>query len=178
MKELLEALSKFQDEVVFVKAKRHNEFTKSKFAKLADVMLDIREPLKKHGLQVDQNIIHENGEDLLETIIYHKDQSKVSRSKLVNSSDILRWGASVTYQRRYCQLVALGLITDGDDDGELANAKTTSQPYVENVEEELSNAKTVQDLARLFNRMPPSQRVETTKAFTARKLEINNGTAK
>lgn len=179
MKELLDALSKFQDEVVFVKAKRYNEFTKSKFAKLADVMLEIRDPLKKHGLQIDQNIEHENGEDLIVTTIYHTSgQTKVSRSKLVNASDILRWGASITYQRRYCQLVTLGLITDGDDDGELANSKTTSQPYVDNVEEEIAGCHTVQELSKLFNRMPPSQRVETTKAFTARKLEINNGTAK
>lgn len=126
MKELLDALLAFQEEVVFIKAKRNNDFTKSKFAKLVDVMQAIHEPLKKHGLQVDQNIINEPlmGNDLLETIIYHTSgQTKRSTSKLVNSSEILKWGASVTYQRRYCQLVALGLITDGDDDGALADAK-------------------------------------------------------
>ncbi len=125
MNELLVDLQAFQKEVVFVKAKHNNDFTKSKFAKLVDVILDLREPLERHNLWVDQNLTIENGENCLETVIYHtkSDSYKLSVTKLVNNSEILKWGASVTYQRRYAQLVALGLITDGDDDGELADVK-------------------------------------------------------
>lgn len=135
MKALMQALQAFQDEVVFIKAKRSNDFTKSKFAKLVDVMLEIREPLKKHGLVVDQTLEYENGDNLLRTDIIHLEtgETKTARTKLVNSSEILKWGASVTYQRRYAQLVALGLITDGDDDGELQDAK--DKPAKENLAE-------------------------------------------
>lgn len=129
MQDLQKAIKAFQNDVVFIKAKRNNDFTKSKFAKLVDVILDLREPLEKHNLWVDQNLIFQDGENCLETIIYHttSEQTKRSVTKLVNSSEILKWGASVTYQRRYAQLVALGLITDGDDDGALAEAKDKPQ---------------------------------------------------
>lgn len=178
MKELLAALNELQEDVQFIKAKRNNDFTKSKFAKFIDVVYELRDPLKKHGLVVDQNITHENGEDLLETIVYHTEssQSKTSRTKLVNSSEILKWGASVTYQRRYALLVILGLITDGDDDGQLSDAKANSR-YVEDVETQIAKATTIRQLATIFNTMPVQQRIDTTKAFTARKLELSNATA-
>lgn len=179
MKELLEALSKFQDEVVFVKAKRQANY--GKYAQLKDVVTDTRPYLKKHGLFVFQALTEVDGKPSISTQLIHIDSDQVVETKtplIHKPEDPQKWGAAITYARRYSYVTILGLLVDEDDDGQLASVKTEAQPYVENIEEELANTKTVQDLARLFNRMPPQQRVETTKAFTARKLEINNGSAK
>lgn len=179
MKELLEALSKFQDEVVFVKAKRQANY--GKYAQLKDIVTETRPALKKNGLFVVQALTHIDGTPAISTQLSHSASDQVIETKtplIHKPEDPQKWGAAITYARRYSYVTILGLLVDEDDDGQLASVKTEAQPYVENIEEELANSKTVQDLAKLFNRMPPQQRVETTKAFTARKLEINNGSEK
>lgn len=179
MKELLEALSKFQDEVVFVKAKRQANY--GKYAQLKDIVTETRPVLKKYGLIVQQTLSNIDGQSSILTELVHTDSGELlqSHTPLVHKpEDPQKWGAAITYARRYAYVTILGLLVDEDDDGQLASTKADTQPYVENVEEEIAGCNTVQELSKLFNRMPPSQRVETTKAFTARKLEINNGTAK
>jgi hypothetical protein len=179
MKELLKALSDFQDEVVFVKAKRQANY--GKYAQLKDIVTETRPALKKHGLQVLQYLSNIDTTPAIYTSLIHlSDEDAISTiTPLIHKpEDPQKWGASITYARRYAYVTILGLLVDEDDDGQLASTKAETQPYVDNVEEEIAGCHTVQELSKLFNRMPPSQRVETTKAFTARKLEINNGTAK
>ena len=179
MKELLEALSKFQDEVVFIKAKRTANY--GKYAQLKDIVTETRPALKKNGLFVMQALTNIDTTPAISTQLMHAESDQVIETKtplIHKPEDPQKWGASITYARRYAYVTILGLLVDEDDDGQLASTKVETQPYVENVEEEIAGCHTVQELSKLFNRMPPTQRVETTKAFTARKLEINNGTAK
>lgn len=177
MKEIFKALSAFQDEVVFVKAKRVANY--GKYAQLKDLVTETRPALKKHGLFVFQALTEIDGKPSISTKLVHdaSDEYIETKTPLIHKpEDPQKWGASITYARRYAYVTILGLLVDEDDDGELASTKAEAKPYVQDVEEELAKAQTVQDLAKLFNRMPPTQRIETTKAFTARKLEINNAT--
>ncbi len=175
MKELLKALQEFQDDVVFVKAK--SEANYGKYAKLKDLVIATRPALKKHGLFVHQALTEIDGKPSLSTKLVHEasDEYIETKTPLIHKPEVpQKWGASITYARRYCYTTILGLLVDEDDDGELASAKAELKAWVEDVDEQIAKCNTVQELARLFEAMPPKQRIETTKAFTARKLEINN----
>lgn len=81
---------------------------------------------------------------------------------------------AVTYTRRFAYNTILGLLVDQDDDGKLASEAAKSRVWIDDIDQKIESAATVADLTRLFNAMPPEQRVETTASFTKRKLEINN----
>lgn len=177
MKELLEALQKFQDEVVFVKATATANY--GKYAKLKDLVIATRPALKKNGLMVTQFLTSIDGKPAIATNLLHTDtkQEIASTTPLIHKpEDPQKWGAAITYARRYGYTTILGLLVDEDDDGQLASAKSELNNWVEDVDEQITNCQTVQELAKLFNAMPPKQRIETTKAFTKRKLELNNAT--
>ena len=175
MKELLEALQKFQDEVVFVKATSVANY--GKYAKLKDLVIATRPALKKNGLQVTQSLTSIDGKPAISTNLLHTETSQeiASTTPLIHKpEDPQKWGAAITYARRYAYTTILGLLVDEDDDGELASQQRDNNSWVEDVEEQIKACSTIQDLARLFETMPPKQRIETTKSFTARKLELNH----
>jgi hypothetical protein len=177
MKELLEALQKFQDEVVFVKATDTANY--GKYAKLKTVVISTRPALKKNGLHVFQSLTSIGAVPAIRTTLIHTEtaQEQTDVTPLVHRpEDPQKWAAAVTYAKRITYATILGLLVDDDDDGELASAKAELGSWVEDAEEQITACSTVQELAKLFEAMPPKQRVETTKTFTKRKLEINNAT--
>lgn len=178
MKELLQALSKFQDEVVFVKAKRQANY--GKYAQLKDIVTETRPNLSKNGLFVQQALTEIDGKSAIATKLIHlpSDTYIESITPLIHKpEDPQKWGAAITYARRYSYVTILGLLVDEDDDGQLASAKAEAKPYVEDVEEKIAACESIKQLSVLFNEMPIKQRVETTKYFTQRKLEVSNARA-
>ncbi len=175
MKDLLESLQKFQDEVVFVKATAEANY--GKYAKLKDLVIATRPALKKQGLMVTQSLTHIDGKPAIHTAVVHLEsgQELYGITPLIHRpEDPQKWGAAITYARRYGYTTLLGLLVDEDDDGQLATAKSELNNWVEDVDEQIAACNTIQELSKLFNAMPPKQRVETTKSFTKRKLELSN----
>lgn len=177
MKELLEALQKFQDEVVFVKATDTANY--GKYAKLKTVVISTRPTLKKLGLQVVQSLTHIDGKPAINTRLIHIETKKElnDTTPLIHRpEDPQKWAAAVTYAKRITYATILGLLVDDDDDGELASTKNELNNWIEDVDEQIAACNTIQELSKLFSVMPIKQRTETTKTFTKRKLELSHVT--
>ncbi len=122
IKEIANALCKFQQEVGKIKKSANNPFFKSKYATLSDILDVIQEPLSNSGLSVMQLPV---GENELETIVMHISGEFISSKYTMRptKNDPQGVGSCITYQRRYALGAALSLNIDEDDDGNKASQK-------------------------------------------------------
>lgn len=127
---LLGALIKAQSEFSPIPKNHTNPFTKSKYADLSDIISAVRPVLNKNGLGLEQHIVsEENGELLVETVIYN-DKGESRSSSLLSFSigqggnQFQTKGTALTYARRYTLCALLGIVAD-DSDGELKQVKDT-----------------------------------------------------
>ena len=120
IKEIANALCKFQAEVEKIKKGATNPFFKSKYATLADILDVIRQPLANNGLSFVQ---FPKGVHGLETMLMHTSGEYLSESYEMKpvKDDPQGAGSVITYQRRYTLGAVLGLNIDEDDDGNKAS---------------------------------------------------------
>jgi hypothetical protein len=119
IKELAEALSKFQKEVKPVKKDSNNPFFKSKYASLDSIWDAIREPLTRNGLAIAQATGSDGPTIFLETILMHTSGEWI-RGKLplmLSKEDAQGMGSAITYARRYALSALVGVVSDEDNDG-------------------------------------------------------------
>ena len=117
MKNLLKALSAFQNEVPTI-----HEETKGfnyTYSNLNSIFKVIKPLLNKHGLGFYQNLDNRN----LVTTVFHvesgeqiQSSSEIPHVSLKGMNDFQTLGSGITYLRRYSLSVILGLITDKDVD--------------------------------------------------------------
>jgi len=117
MKNLLKALSEFQNEVPTI-----HEETKGfnyTYSNLNSIFKVIKPLLKKHGLGFYQNLDARS----LVTTVYHvesgeqiQSSSDIPQVSLKGMNDYQTLGSGITYLRRYSLSTILGLITDKDVD--------------------------------------------------------------
>jgi hypothetical protein len=117
MKNLLKALSAFQNEVPTI-----HEETKGfnyTYSNLNSIFKVIKPLLNKHGLAFYQNLDARN----LVTTIFHvesgeqiQSSSEIPQVSLKGMNDYQTLGSGITYLRRYSLSTMLGLITDKDVD--------------------------------------------------------------
>jgi hypothetical protein len=121
IKEIANALCKFQAEVEKIKKGATNPFFKSKYATLADILDVIRQPLANNGLSFVQ---FPKGVHGLETMLMHTSGEYLAESYEMKPTkdDPQGAGSVITYQRRYALGAVLGLNIDEDDDGNKASA--------------------------------------------------------
>lgn len=137
--ELAAALSAAQAEFSAVPKGSDNEFFKSKYADLADVIRVGSPVATKHGLAVTQWIGFDDKGDVLTTVLLHTSGQFVSDTMRLHSSKVDRQGnilppdpqalgSATTYGRRQAYMAALGLVADVDDDGNKARTTRTAAP--------------------------------------------------
>lgn len=103
----------------------NNPAFRSKYADLSAVIETITEPLHKQGIVFFQAIAVENGQPVLNTTLIKADDPAdfiLSSAPIVSKDpqDPQKFGAAVTYQRRYSLMALVGLAPE-DDDGNLAS---------------------------------------------------------
>lgn len=127
IKELANALCKFQAEVEKIKKGATNPFFKSKYATLADILDVIRQPLANNGLSFVQ---FPKGVHGLETMLMHTSGEYLAESYEMRPTkdDPQGAGSVITYQRRYALGAVLGLNIDEDDDGNKASTPVKETP--------------------------------------------------
>lgn len=123
--QLAAALAAFQAEMPTV-AKAHTATVKSDkgsysytYAGLADVHEAAMPLLSKHGLSF--SCLPGNG--VLTGILMHESGQSISGSLPINGATPQQVGSSLTYMRRYLLGCMTGVVTDDDDDGQLASAR-------------------------------------------------------
>lgn len=118
MKNLLKALSEFQQEVPVIHEDTQGyNYT---YANLNTIFKTIKPLLNKHGLGFTQLLDGKN----LKTIVYHIETGETlegsveieTNVKLASMNHYQVFGSAITYFRRYSLSCVLGLITDKDID--------------------------------------------------------------
>jgi len=132
MKNLLKALSEFQNEVPTI-----HEETKGfnyTYSNLNSIFKVIKPLLNKHGLGFYQNLDARS----LVTTVYHvesgeqiQSSSEIPNVTLKGMNDFQTLGSGITYLRRYSLSTILGLITDKDVDacGTQENKQPTKRKF-------------------------------------------------
>jgi hypothetical protein len=132
--DLAAALSAAQAEFSAIPKGSDNDFYKSKYADLADVVKGSAPVTSKHGLSVSQWVGFDEKGDVLTTVLLHKSgqfisdvmrlhATKTDRQGNVLPPDPQSLGSATTYGRRQAYMAALGLVADVDDDANKASGK-------------------------------------------------------
>jgi hypothetical protein len=140
MKNLLQALVKFNNEVLPIIKGANNPFFKSKFADLATIQQTIKQPLCKNGLVITQANIWTDSQLFVETRIWHSESGENIASVfpvIVNKQAAQDYGSAVSYAKRYSLSGLMNLIIqDEDDDGEKAVGRNNPAPSPVNLNED------------------------------------------
>ena len=121
---LAKALTKFQAEVSNPKNTAINPHFKSKYAPLQDILALVRPVLSKYGLSVVQ-FPSGNGQDIIiSTILMHESGEWLEADPLTLKADkptAQGAGSAITYGRRYTLSAILGISSEDDNDGNIAD---------------------------------------------------------
>lgn len=124
MQELILALIKAKAEFSPIHKDRVNPHFKHKYATLDAVLDAVTPALGKHGLAVIQTTALVDGKTVLQTHLYHSSSECItSIYPLPEISDSQKFGAALTYARRYALCAILCVTADEDDD---ANSAVTT----------------------------------------------------
>lgn len=128
----------------------------------------IHEYLEEKNYTYWQEVEELNGEERIITHILNKDDKEIRRAvgcKIISTAlqgkqnATQEYGSGITYARRYSLLMALGLATE-DDDAEIMTKGTTtkSSPRIDfsKVRQQIKNAKSVEELKKLYDTIPES----------------------
>lgn len=125
LNELFGALAKAQGQFKPAVMDKVNPHYKSKFASLTSVMNACREGMTTNGLAIIQAVESYESGYLITTILGHSSGQWISSQfKLIlTKSDMQGLGSAISYARRYGVSAMLGIVSDEDDDANLAVAK-------------------------------------------------------
>lgn len=123
------ALVKAQRDIGKAAKSAANPFYKSKYADLETVIDAVKGPLNSHGIAITQEIrvinVGEDVKNVLCTTLRHESGETIrSEALLPEQKDIQKWGAAVSYTKRYCLQALLLLPTEDDDGNSLVEAPT------------------------------------------------------
>ncbi|QJB58417.1 ERF family protein [Pseudodesulfovibrio sp. zrk46] len=123
--ELAEAMIQVQQALSPALKDAENTFTNSRYATLHSVMNACRDALIKHGVWLTQYPVSVEANQLgLVTKIVHAETGQWQASLLtmpLPKNDPQGYGSAMTYARRYGLSALIGIVTENDDDGELAS---------------------------------------------------------
>ncbi len=128
--ELSKALIEVQKVLTPAPKDAENRFVKAKYATLNSVMSTCKPALLANGILLTQYPIPVEGDNLgLVTKLVHAESGQFLASLAViplSKHDPQAMGSAITYGRRYSLSAMLGIVTEEDDDGNMATY--TAQP--------------------------------------------------
>ena len=135
-KNLALALLAFQAEAPKLHKTRDNDFFKSKYLPLEDLLDKVLPVLQKHGLLwFTRPMTLANPDGTREASLDYCLEHAETGEKIYGSMPLLMkdrtpqaLGSSITYARRYSMMAVLGLAADKDDDGNEGSGKGKRQP--------------------------------------------------
>lgn len=126
---IAQALNKAQSELGSVVKGSDNPYYNSKYADINDVIKTIKETLNKNGITFIQPLMVKEVAGLkvtvVETILLHNSGEFISSETEVvtkDNGDAQKYGAAITYSRRFGLQSIVGLPAE-DDDGNTATGK-------------------------------------------------------
>jgi len=126
--ELAEAMIQVQQTLSPALKDAENTFTNSRYATLHSVMNACRDALLEHGIWLTQYPVSVEVNQLgLVTKIVHAETGQWQASLLtmpLPKNDPQGYGSAMTYARRYGLSALIGIVTENDDDGEMASQQS------------------------------------------------------
>ncbi|WP_286181892.1 ERF family protein [Desulfovibrio sp. Huiquan2017] len=123
--ELAKAMIQVQQSLSPALKDAENTFTNSRYATLHSVMSACRDALLAHGIWLTQYPVSVEANQLgLVTKIVHAETGQWQASLLtmpLPKNDPQGYGSAMTYARRYGLSALIGIVTENDDDGEMAS---------------------------------------------------------
>lgn len=137
--ELSKALVDFQAEMETIGYDANNPFFKSKYATLAQLVRCSKDTLAKHKLSVSQ-LCEDDG--AITTMLIHQSGEYLSSKLLLKPKDDTPQGrgSCITYARRYSYASILGLVSDNDDDGNVATHGSKATQNAQDLSGEITDA--------------------------------------
>jgi hypothetical protein len=134
---LINALTKAQSEIENVKKDGTNPYFNSGYATLESVLGTVKKPLNENGVYFQQIAHEREGGIGIETVLYGHGASLSSGVLFIPAvkNDPHAYGSSLSYAKRYSLLMACGLGSQDDDDGNRA---------VEAIKKQASTSKPIQ----------------------------------
>ncbi|MHC5862491.1 ERF family protein, partial [Nostoc sp.] len=127
MQELIKALIKAKAEFNPIQKDGTNPHYKRKYATLDAVLDAVTPALGKHGLVIIQTTEIFEGKTVLRTHIFHESGENITSTyPLPEIADSQKFGAALTYARRYAVCAILSVTADEDNDAE--GATTPQKP--------------------------------------------------
>lgn len=150
LKNLATALAKAQGVIENAKKGNLNPHFKSRYADLASVWDEVREPFTSNGLSVVQLPCEAPAGFVgLETTILHSSGETIAQKffmPLAKDRDPQAVGSAITYAKRYALLGAAGIAPE-DDDGNAATARPARPTAVSSQEWDTTTKLALSDLA-------------------------------
>lgn len=126
IKSISAAVQDFHKAMGIIYKENENPFFKSKYATLATILREIKDPLQRAGLSFVQFPVSENE---MTTMLMHGTSGEWIQGTFrmtPSKNDPQGQGSVITYQRRYALGAVLGLNVDEDDD-----ANAGSEPVIQ-----------------------------------------------
>lgn len=126
IKNIADALSKFQGEIENPKNTADNPFFKSKYAPLQEVLNIVRPKLAKYGLSILQWPSGDGERIIINSLLMHSSGEWIEMEPLILKAEKATAqgaGSAITYGRRYALSAILGISSEDDDDGSQASSE-------------------------------------------------------
>lgn len=130
IKNLAEAMSKFQAELEQPEKSADNPFFKSKYVPLPSVIAAIKKFGAPHGLSYMQMPVTNERGTGIQTIVMHSSGEYIKHDPFflpMDKQTAQGAGSSITYSRRYSLSAAFGIDSDPDDDGNAASGNNNNE---------------------------------------------------
>ena len=169
IKELATALSKFQGEIKNPGNTADNPFFKSKYAPLNEILNVVRPILAKYGLSVIQTPSGDGQNIILNTTLIHSSGEWIESPELVLKADKATAqgaGSAITYARRYALSAILGISSEDDDDGNIAEEQAEKQaPTKKKAKEPTADNKYNELLTELYSIVKQKKYEKSIKGY-------------
>ncbi|MHB8919311.1 MAG: ERF family protein [Desulfocucumaceae bacterium] len=127
---IAKSLAQFQEEVKNPANTAINPHFKSKYAPLHEILNEIRPILAKNGLSVFQAPSGDGEKIIITTLLMHESGEWIEACPLILKADKATAqgaGSAITYGRRYALSAVLGISSEDDDDGNVAEKSQKKQ---------------------------------------------------
>jgi hypothetical protein len=123
---IYKSIGKIQRNLV-VKKEKENPYFKSKYADINMILELLYPQLEKEGLTLSQPLTTIDGKPAIKTIITDGTEKIEEITLIPDLQDAQKMGSVITYFRRYSLVSIFGLMTEEDDDGNLASGKEVKE---------------------------------------------------
>lgn len=149
-----------------------------RYADLQEIRSKTTPALSENGLCLFQLVTEEGGGTVIRTVLGHSTGAEITAVARLyrDDRDIKKFGAAITYLRRYIVSAMLGVAADDDlDEDREPNAGANALPAAEE-HAGLRDAKTIGELSKVMTGLPKEERARYNDYYGQRQQELRAAT--